>query len=50
MEKTSQATITAQMRQLRRLEMLIDVVYAIVIWRIFTLIPRPEKGDFDCAS
>ncbi len=34
------------MRQLRRLEMLIDVVYAIVIWRIFTLIPRPERGDF----
>jgi uncharacterized membrane protein len=46
MEKTSQATITAQMRQLRRLEMLIDVVYALVILRIFTLIPRPEKGDF----
>ena len=35
-----------QMRQLRRLEVLIDVVYAIVIWRIFTLIPRPERGDF----
>ncbi|MGD8269861.1 MAG: hypothetical protein PVH69_06765 [Desulfobacterales bacterium] len=46
MEKTSQATITAQMRQLRRLEMLIDVVYALVILRIFMLIPRPEKGDF----
>jgi uncharacterized membrane protein len=46
MEKTSQATITAQVHQLRRLEMLIDVVYALVILRIFTLIPRPEKGDF----
>lgn len=31
-------------RQLRRLEILMDVVYAIVIWRIFTILPRPDKG------
>ncbi len=30
-------------RQLRRLEMLMDVVYALVIWRLFMLMPRPEK-------
>jgi uncharacterized membrane protein len=46
MEKDSPSVLKRQMRQLRRLEMLIDVVYAIVIWRIFTLVPRPEKGDF----
>lgn len=28
-------------RQLRRLETLTDVVYAIVLWRLFMLIPRP---------
>jgi uncharacterized membrane protein len=37
-------------RQLRRLEMLIDVVYAIVIWRVFMLLPRPEEGNLDAAS
>ncbi len=30
-------------RQLRRLEILMDVVYALVIWRLFMLMPRPEK-------
>lgn len=32
-------------RQLRRLETLTDVVYAIVLWRMFMLIPRPGVGD-----
>ena len=31
-------------KQLSRLERLMDVVFALVIWRIFTIIPRP---DFD---
>ena len=31
-------------RQLRRLETLIDVVYAITIWRLFMLLPRPEEN------
>ncbi len=31
-------------RQLRRLETLTDVVYAIVLWRLFMLIPRPGIG------
>jgi uncharacterized membrane protein len=32
-------------RQLRRLEILTDVIFAIAIWRIFMLLPRPEEGD-----
>ena len=31
-------------RQLRRLETLTDVVYALVLWRVFMLIPRPGIG------
>ena len=31
-------------RQLRRLETLIDVVFGITIWRLFTLLPRPEEN------
>ena len=31
--------------QLRRLENLMDVVYALVIWRLFTLFPRPEDDE-----
>lgn len=38
-------TITVrEQRQLRRLETLIDVVYGITIWRLFTLLPRPEEN------
>jgi uncharacterized membrane protein len=32
-------------RQLRRLEILTDVIFAIAIWRIFMLLPRPGEGD-----
>ncbi len=32
-------------RQLARLEILIDVVYALVIWRLFQLIPRPVENE-----
>jgi len=31
--------------QLRRLETLMDVVYALVIWRLFTLFPHPEENE-----
>lgn len=31
-------------RQLWRLERLSDVVYALVIWRLFTLLPRPDSA------
>ena len=30
--------------QLRRLEMLMDVIFALIIWRIFMILPRPN-GD-----
>lgn len=36
--------IEREQRQLRRLETLIDVVYGITIWRLFTLLPRPEEN------
>ena len=33
-----------EQRQLRRLETLIDVIFGITIWRLFTLLPRPEEN------
>ncbi len=33
-------------KQLLRLERMIDVVYAIVIWRIFMLIPKPAEANW----
>jgi uncharacterized membrane protein len=36
--------IEREKRQLRRLETLIDVVYGITIWQLFTLLPRPEEN------
>ena len=32
-------------RQLRRLEFIIDVIFAIVIWRLFMLLPRPSVDE-----
>jgi hypothetical protein len=32
-------------RQLRRLEVLTDVIFAIAIWRIFMMLPRPGGGE-----
>jgi hypothetical protein len=37
-------------RQLHRLGTLSDVVYAITIWRIFALIPRPGIGEASWSS
>ena len=34
-----------EQRQLRRLETLIDVVFGITIWQLFTLLPRPEENS-----
>jgi hypothetical protein len=33
-------------KQLRRLEVVMDVLYAIMIWRAFQLLPRPTKADW----
>jgi uncharacterized membrane protein len=44
------AKLERESRQLRRLEVLIDVVFAIVIWRAFMLIPRPGEGGWNWDS
>lgn len=44
------AKLERESRQLRRLEVLIDVVFAIVIWRAFMLIPRPGEGGWSWDS
>jgi uncharacterized membrane protein len=31
--------------KLIRLERVMDVIYALVIWRLFMILPRPEKGE-----
>jgi uncharacterized membrane protein len=33
--------------KLVRLERLMDVVYALVIWRLFMILPRPQEGEDD---
>ena len=40
-----QATGKRSILQLSRLETLTDVVYGIVLWRLFMLIPRPGVGE-----
>jgi len=42
-KQEDKAELVRGTRQLRRLEILMDVVYALVIWRLFMLMPRPEK-------
>ena len=34
-------------RQLRRLEVFVDVVFAVVLWRFFTFLPKPNEGNLD---
>ncbi len=36
--------------QLKRLERLMDVVYAIAIWRVFMLVPRPDEQEWESLS
>ncbi len=36
--------------KLIRLERVMDVVYALVIWRLFMILPRPEGGDDQSTS
>jgi len=36
--------------QLKRLETLTDVVYALVLWRLFTLLPNPTQDDWGWAT
>lgn len=34
--------------QLQRLARMVDVVYAIILWRLFILLPRPTSEQFSC--
>lgn len=45
MKKPIQQFAKIQTLQLSRLERLADVVYAIVLWRLFMLIPKPVSAD-----
>jgi uncharacterized membrane protein len=36
---------SAKNLKLIRLERVMDVVYALVIWRLFMILPKPEKGE-----
>jgi hypothetical protein len=36
--------------KLVRLERVMDVVYALVIWRLFMILPRPEIGENSSSS
>jgi len=37
-------------KMLRRLETLIDVVFALVVWRIFMILPRPSGDELEMLS
>lgn len=49
-ENKDKAKFKRQYLQLSRLERLTDVVYAIVLWRIFMLIPRPGVSEEEWSS
>jgi uncharacterized membrane protein len=40
---TNNAVIAREQRQLHRLEFLMDVVFALMLWRIFSRLPQPES-------
>ena len=39
-------TAEREKRQLRRLEILVDVVFALILWRVFALIPKPSDVGY----
>jgi uncharacterized membrane protein len=45
-KKVTQAVIEREVRQLIRLQTVMDVVYAIIIWRLFMILPRPEVDEW----
>ena len=51
MEQNSEAALInkRQRLQLVRLRRLIDVVFALVIWRAYRLLPKPGEGEWDWA-
>ena len=44
------STARRQRLQLSRLERLMDVVFAIIIWRLFMLLPRPQGDEIEWDS
>ena len=44
-ESTDSASFKRESKQLKRLERVVDVVYAILIWRAFEVLPRPTKEE-----
>jgi uncharacterized membrane protein len=43
--KSTTATQEREVRQLHRLEFLMDVIFALIIWRIFSRLPTPESFE-----
>lgn len=43
----NKAKTRREAKQLRRLEVLMDVVFALMIWRLFQIMPRPSKSDWN---
>jgi uncharacterized membrane protein len=41
----SRAKVVRERRQLGRLEMLMDVVFALVIWRVISFLPKPSREE-----
>lgn len=40
-------TAEREARQLRRLEVLVDVVFALILWRVFAVIPKPSDLGYE---
>ena len=45
MSETNSAITSKEQRQLHRLEFLMDVVFALILWRLFSRLPKPEHMD-----
>ena len=43
----SRAVLEREMRQLVRLQTIMDVIYAIILWRLFMILPRPELDEWN---
>lgn len=46
-QQRRQMTSERERRQLRRLEILVDVVFALILWRVFALIPKPSDVGYE---
>ena len=46
-KRKTRAVFERETRQLIRLQTIMDVIYAIIIWRLFMILPRPELDEWD---